>query len=281
MKKQVALITGSNSGFGLETALELGKAGYLVLATMRDTTKGEELLRRAKGLGLEEHIIVYPLDVTEDRSIQQVIAFLSNTLYRLDVLVNNAGYCMGGITEETHIKEWKKQFNTNVFGAVSLTQACLPFLRKSKGIVVNMGSISGQFGFPGMGPYVSSKFALRGFSETLRLEVAPLGVRVCLLEPGSYQTSIWKKGLERIVPNPSSPYTNILQNLYKQATRSHQNGGDPTEVAKAILSLCQKKHPPFRYPIGRGMNVFLFFKAVLPWSWVQWCVTQVLTKKEG
>lgn len=174
---------------------------------MRNLEKQTNLLSQATTLQLEQNIQTHQLDVTNQESITRFQLFLKQ-LDQVDVLVNNAGYASGGFVEEISIEEYRRQFETNVFGAIAVTQIVLPFMREQKsGKVINVSSISGKIGFPGLSPYVSSKHALEGWSESLRLEVKPFGIKVSLVEPGSYNTNIWEVGqqLAQSHSNSESP----------------------------------------------------------------------------
>jgi len=194
MDKQLAVVTGASSGFGLLISLEFAKKGFYVIATMRDIKKRFMLIEEAERYGIRDDIEVFPLDVTSKDSIDQWKDFI-NSKGRIDVLLNNAGFAGAGFAEEVSLEEYRQQFETNFFGVIGVTQAILPMMRKQgRGKIINMSSISGRVGFPGLSPYVSSKYALEGWSESLRLELKPFGIDVVLIEPGSYQTSIWTSG---------------------------------------------------------------------------------------
>ncbi|TKH87269.1 SDR family oxidoreductase, partial [Bacillus cereus] len=222
MNKKIAIITGASSGFGLLTTLELAKKDYLVIATMRNLEKQVNLLSQAAQLNLQQNIKIQQLDVTDQNSIHNFQLFLKE-IQKVDLLVNNAGYANGGFVEEIPVEEYRKQFETNLFGAISITQLVLPYMRKQRsGKIINISSISGQVGFPGLSPYVSSKYALEGWSESLRLEVKPFGIDVALIEPGSYNTNIWEVG-KQLAENQSdttSPYKEYMDKIQK-----HINSG--------------------------------------------------------
>lgn len=266
---KVALITGASSGFGILSAIELAKAGFLVLATMRDPSRGGSLIQLAEANQVDSLIKVHQLDVTEEKSIQTLEGLLKEA-GRVDVLVNNAGYAAGGFVEETNIETYRAQFETNFFGAIAVTQQVLPYMRRQKsGKIINISSISGQVGFPGLSPYVSSKFALEGFSESLRLEMKPFGVDVLLIEPGSYKTNIWSVGKELIDLSGSehSPYQITLQKIRNRIESKEDKYGDPNEVACLIAKLAsQEKDDQFRYPIGKGVRLGIWFKKRTPWK---------------
>jgi NAD(P)-dependent dehydrogenase (short-subunit alcohol dehydrogenase family) len=214
MKKTV-LVTGSSSGFGFLTALEFAKNGYEVIAAVRNAQKGTKLIEEAKKIGVQKQIVLEILDVTCTKSI----AYLRERIEgkgQLDILVNNAGYAGAGFAEEITLQEYREQMETNFFGAIAVTQAFLPLMRSNGcGKIIMMSSISGKMGFPGLSPYVSSKFALEGWSESLRLELLPFSIYVTLVEPGSYKTNIWTDG-KKITKKSllsSSPYASQLKSV--------------------------------------------------------------------
>ncbi len=183
----VAVITGTSSGFGLLAAIELARRGLRVFASMRDLGKSATLdaAAREAGVGLEK----IALDVTSESSIAAAVREVHDRAGRLDVLVNNAGFGMGGAFEDLSMAELREQFETNFFGTCAVTKAVLPGMRERKsGRVVNVSSISGLVGAPGTSAYCASKFALEGWSESLRHELRPFGVRIVLVEPGTYRT---------------------------------------------------------------------------------------------
>ncbi|WP_345290140.1 SDR family NAD(P)-dependent oxidoreductase, partial [Streptomyces gulbargensis] len=169
--------------------------------------------------------------------------FMEEKQGRIDVLVNNAGYAGAGFSEEVSVEEYKAQFETNVFGVMAVTQAILPLMRRQmSGKIINVSSISGRVGFPGLSPYIASKHALEGYSESLRLELKPFGVDVVLIEPGSYQTNIWttgKKVAEKSLEK-DSPYYETMKKMEHYLERSSGNYGDPQEVAKLIVKLAKQ-----------------------------------------
>ncbi|EEM16785.1 Short-chain dehydrogenase/reductase SDR [Bacillus pseudomycoides DSM 12442] len=261
------IITGASSGFGLLTALELAKKDYFVIATMRNLNKQTELLSQAAALHLQQNIKIHQLDVTDQKSIHAFQLFLKE-LNQVNILVNNAGYASGGFIEEIPVKEYRRQFETNVFGAISITQIVLPYMRKQKsGKIINVSSISGQVGFPGLSPYVSSKYALEGWSESLRLEVKPYGIDVSLIEPGSYNTNIWEVGKE-LAENYSestSPYKAYMDKIQNHINNGSDTFGNPVDVARKIVAIAEAKNATLRYPIGKGVKLMIVAKKILPW----------------
>lgn len=266
--KKIAVVTGASSGFGMLTSIELAKQNYYVVATMRNVDKKVALLERAGEAKVTKLVEIFPLDVTNDHSLF-VFKEKLRELGRVDVLVNNAGYAGAGFSEEIPIEEYRQQFETNVFGAISVTQLCLPLMRDQRqGKIINVSSISGRVGFPGLSPYVASKHALEGWSESLRLEVGPFGIDVVLVEPGSFQTSIWSSG--KHITDKSlqmqSPYFSYMKKLSLQLEKGEASYGDPVEVANLIAKICQYSSTKLRYPIGKGVRLTLFLKGCLPWG---------------
>ncbi|MGG3232222.1 SDR family oxidoreductase [Priestia flexa] len=268
-KEQTVLITGTSSGFGLLSAYHLAKAGYNIIASMRNLEKKSALLRMLEKDKLKERVTFVELDVTSQRSVDQLTAFLDKG-NGVDVLINNAGFAFGGFSEEIHIDEYKEQFETNVFGVMRVTQAVLPFMReKRRGKIINISSISGLMGFPGLSPYVSSKHALEGYSESLRLELKPFGIDVALIEPGSYATNIWTTGkkVSKHSLNEGSPYHAYMRAIENELQAGEKNLGDPDQVVSLLLSLCnQSQIKKLRYPVGKGVKLSISVKRMLPWS---------------
>lgn len=282
MNKKIAIVTGASSGFGLLTSLELAKNGFHVIATMRNLEKQHKLLSQATMLHIKEHIQIEQLDVTDEASLRTFQSFLMK-LDHVDVLVNNAGYASGGCCEETLLAEYRRQFETNVFGAIAVTQIVLPFMRKQKaGKIINISSISGKVGFPGLSPYVSSKHALEGWSESLRLEIKPFGIDVVLVEPGSYDTNIWQTGQELIEGNDytHSPYKTHIEAIQNHITEGKNRLGDPNEIAKKIVSIAVANKTTLRYPIGKGVRFAVIVKSLLPWRWWEYVVLRSFKKKK-
>ncbi|WP_263621357.1 SDR family oxidoreductase [Rossellomorea aquimaris] len=274
--KKLALVTGANSGFGMLSSLELAGIGYRVIATMRDPTNAGELLKRAEELRISKQILIEPLDVSSSESIKAFKERISH-YSSIDLLLNNAGFAIGGFVEEVSIEEYREQFETNVFGVMAVTQAVLPFMRKEgKGKIINMGSISGRFGFPGLSPYVASKHALEGYSESLRLELKPFGIEVFLIEPGSFQTNIWTSG-KKIAPRSlvtSSPYFSYMNKIESEMAKEKR--GNPAEIAQIVRAIATGKIHSFRIPAGKGVRFTIFMKSILPWRMIEKVVLRKL-----
>ncbi|WP_277345877.1 SDR family oxidoreductase [Paenibacillus sp. HB172176] len=269
-KEPIAILTGTSSGFGMLSAIVLAKQSYRVIATMRNTEKAGELLTRAKAAGVTERLVVRALDVTDPLSIERVVAETLEQHKRIDLLVNNAGVAVGGFVEEVAMDDWRKQMETNFFGLVAMTQSVIPAMRRQRGgQIINVGSISGRIGFPGYAPYAASKFAVEGFSESLRHELAPHGIVVSIIEPGAYRTGIWDKGLSAIAGSSDSPYADRLQAIMRYSRQAAAASSDPQQVADLVGRLASMSSPRLRYPIGRGSRLALLGKALLPWRWFE------------
>ncbi|HJS68175.1 MAG TPA: SDR family oxidoreductase [Nitrososphaera sp.] len=183
---KVAVVTGSSGGIGLATALELARKGYFTYATVRNPAKAQAVTEAAKGLP----IAIVQLDVTNDDSVRRAVEQILTEKGRIDLLVNNAGYGLGGSFEDSSMEEIKAQYETNVFGLIRTTQVVLPAMRKQRsGTIVNISSAAGRIGYPGASVYVSSKHAVEGLSEAMAYELEPFGIRVILVEPGVIKTN--------------------------------------------------------------------------------------------
>ncbi|MFC0559558.1 SDR family oxidoreductase [Halalkalibacter alkalisediminis] len=279
MKREIVLITGTSTGFGLLASLELAQNGYFVIATMRDLRKADLLKEEAAKMNLLEKIELVEMDVINQAQIEEVRRDIQTRYGKLDILINNAGYSLGGLTEYLETEDWKAQLETNLFGVISVTKAFLPLMRHHRGgKIINLGSISGRLGFPGLGPYVTSKFALSGFSESLRLELLPFNLHVSLIEAGSFKTEIWEKGLSNVAVIEDEDYT-YIKNIHQAATKTAENASNPKEVIRTILHICRAKKPRFRYQVGKGVKKIIFLKSVLPWSVIEWAIKRKLLNR--
>ncbi|QQD81392.1 SDR family oxidoreductase [Bacillus siamensis] len=267
MNRRIAIVTGATSGFGLLTALKLARS-YHVIATARQPEKAETLKEAAAQAGVSGHITIASLDVTNEQSVSD----FGNTISGfgpVDVLVNNAGTAYGGFIADVPMEHYRQQFDTNVFGLIHVTKTVLPYMRKHGGAkIINISSISGLTASPALSPYTSSKFAIEGFTECLRLELLPLGIDAALIEPGSYKTSIWETSLSShlTAPGKDSPYYRYYQQIEAYVKASASKSGDPNDVAELIYQLAQQKRlKKLRYPIGRGIKLTLACRSLFSW----------------
>ncbi len=254
--QKVALVTGSSSGIGFETALALARDGFFTYASMRDTKKSKPLLEKAKKENLP--ISVIELDVDNPRSVSNAILQIRAEKKRIDVLVNNAGYGIFGCLEDLSIDELKAQFETNFFAIVRLIQEVAPVMRAQKsGTIVNVSSVAGRIGFPGSPAYISSKFALEGLSECLRYELSPFGVNTIIIEPGVIKTNFFNSMKMPENPKADSPYGDITKKVVAGVKMMAEMGTHPKEVAAVILKAVKEKNPLPRYPVGNDAAMFL------------------------
>lgn len=275
----VALVTGTSSGIGLLTSMALAKAGFSVVATVRNWDKRHVLIREAEKAGVRQRIDCTLLDVTDHAAVDRLVDKTVKQYGRIDVLVNNAGLASGGFVEEVPMETWRKQMETNFFGLVAVTKAVIPVMRKrGHGKIINISSISGRLGFPAYGPYAASKFAVEGFSESLRLELLPFGVYVTLIEPGAYQTNIWEKGFASMPEIPGSPYREIREAVIRYSRRTAESALPPHEVVRTVVNVATSSSPKFRYVVGRGPKLALSLKALLPWRLLERVIGQVIKK---
>lgn len=264
---KTALITGASSGFGLLTAVTLARRGWHVLATMRNLERRTFLEDAARAAGVLDRIEVHVLDVTHAEQIGAVANLVESRHEPLNALVNNAGFAVPGFAEDVSDAELREQFDTNFFGTAAVTRALLPIMRRQGfGHIVMVTSISGRLGFPGVGSYAASKFALEGWTETLRYEMMALGIRVVLVEPGSFETDIWTRNakVSARMRDPDSPNAARVSRWREQLEKDNKRA-DPQRVADAIADILENPHPKTRYVLGRDAKRALLLRHMLPW----------------
>ena len=255
--QKVAVVTGSSSGIGFETSLTLARSGFLTYATMRNLGKGATIKSVAAEEGLPIHVV--QLNVTEERSINDAIHSIKSDVGKIDVLVNNAGYGLNGAFEDLAMEEIKAQFETNLFGVIRVTQAVLPIMRKQKsGIIVNISSGAGRFGYPGGSAYVSTKFAIEGLSESMAYELEPFGIRVVLVEPGVIKTNFVNSMVAaKKSQDPNSPYAQLMQNVATSFQHMIEGGSSTYVVAKVVLKAVTSENPTLRYLAGKDVETWI------------------------
>ena len=239
-------ITGASRGFGALIAEQALRAGDAVIATAR---KPQDITSR---MGDHPNLLAVRLDVTSEEEAHQAVAEGIKRFGQIDVIVNNAGFGVLGAVEETSAKETERLFATNVFGVLNVTRAVLPHLRRQRsGHIINISSVGGYQSFIGWGVYCSTKFAVEGISEALHQELAPLGIRVTVVEPGFFRTdfldeqSLIKTALEL------SDYDETVSKMRQFAEgANHAQPGDPLKFAEAMLTLVNAPNPPQRLAMG-------------------------------
>jgi NAD(P)-dependent dehydrogenase (short-subunit alcohol dehydrogenase family) len=248
MPNRTWLITGASRGFGRSFAQAALAAGDRVGATARDTSSLKDLVA--------EHgdaVLPVELDVTDRGAVFAAVRNVHDHFGRLDVVVNNAGYGVSGAIEELSEEQARRQLEVNVFGALWVTQAALPILREQRsGWIVQVSSIGGLAAFPLTGIYHASKWALEGFSETLRQEVEPFGIRVLMVEPSGFRTDWAGSSMDRA--EPIDAYQQIDQIAQRRAFQQEDNNGsqpgNPDLAAQALLDTLHRDDPPFRLLLG-------------------------------
>jgi NAD(P)-dependent dehydrogenase (short-subunit alcohol dehydrogenase family) len=277
MADKVAVISGTSSGIGLLTAVELARQGFRVVATMRDLSRAGRLEHATKSAGVGSNIDIRRLDVTEFQTFPGFVGSIAQDYGRIDVLLNNAGFAVAGFAEDMSLDEIRLQFETNFFGNVGLTQAVLPIMRKQRsGHIIMVSSIAGLHGALSISSYSASKFALEGWSESLRLELNSLGIKVVLIEPGSYETDIWTRNavLGKKTTDGTSPNRERGERMRNQVQKIKKK--DPMEVARLIARIAHDPNPRLRYVIGSDARMQLWLKRLLPWKWHEKLIAKAL-----
>jgi len=268
MAEKIALITGASSGFGLLTSVELAKVGFRVVATMRDLGRRGRLDQSLAAAGIAAQADIRALDVTRFETIPAFVDSVVRDYGRLDALVNNAGFAVAGFAEDINLDELRLQFETNFFGAVAMTKAVLPTMRKQRsGHIIQVSSIAGLHGSVTVSSYSASKHALEGWSESLRMELNSLGIKVVLIEPGAFQTDIWTRGAVMGEQATKETSPNLQRSLRMRSTIEKLPKRDPIEVARLIVAVAKDPNPKLRYLVGRDAKMQLAMKRILPWKW--------------
>jgi NAD(P)-dependent dehydrogenase (short-subunit alcohol dehydrogenase family) len=264
---KTALITGASSGFGLLTSITLARRGWRVLATMRDLDRRTKLETEAREAGVQERIEVHALDVTKSDQIATLVDLLGKRSEPLHALINNAGFAVPGFAEDVTDAELREQFDTNFFGSVAVTRALLPQMRRQGfGHVIMVSSISGRIGFPGVSSYAASKFALEGWSETLRYEMQAFGIHAVLVEPGSFATDIWTRNakLTAGLESPTAANASRVARWRNRIEQGAKDRADPQVVAEVIARVAENPRPKLRYAVGKDARIALMMRRILP-----------------
>lgn len=259
MNNEIVLLTGASSGIGFETALLLQQSGYKVYAAARRTDR----LKKLESQGIS----ILSIDVTSDASMQQAVQSIIDREGRIDVLINNAGYGSFGSLEEVPMEEARQQFEVNVFGLARLTQLIIPHMReKQYGKIVNIASVAAHIYQPLGSWYHSTKFAVEGLSDCLRVELKPFGIKVILVEPGPIKSEWSGIAVEHLLQSSGKgPYRFIAQRMAEAMTRmyaaSYVSGSDT--VARVIAKSLKRNNPRARYTAGQGASFMIFARRML------------------
>lgn len=255
---KVILITGASSGLGKSIAQYLSEKGFKVYGTSRNPIH-EEL-----------NFKMLQLDVRDLNSIQTCIQELLSQEDKIDILINNAGVGITGPLEEIPMEEIKNNFETNLFGPLSLIKEVLPYMRSQKsGLIINITSIAGYMGLPFRSVYSSSKSAFEIISESLRMELKQFGINVTTVAPGDFATDIASRRFHAPVLK-NSPYKEVYQNQLNMMNDHVSSGSNPIEIAIAIHEIIENSNPKVHYKVGAFMQKFsVFLKAILPDKWYE------------
>ncbi len=260
MTSPVALVTGGSSGIGESTARALLAKGFVVYAVARRVDRMASL----SDLGVQ----TFAMDVTDDASMVAGIDRIIDEQGRVDVLVNNAGYGSYGAVEDVPIEEARRQFEVNVFGLARLVQLVAPHMREQgSGRIVNVSSIGGKFYEPLGAWYHATKFAVEGFSDSLRLELAPFGIRVVIVEPGPIVTEWNTLARDSLLETSrGGAYEGRAERVHRTMERGDSGwaGSSPEVVAEKIVAAATSRRPRVRYPVGRGAGSLLIARRLMP-----------------
>lgn len=280
--KKVVLVTGCSSGFGLLIAARLAEKGHQVIATMRNLEKQSALLSEVNKRG--GSVDIQRLDVTDTPTIKGTITYVAAKYGHIDVLVNNAGFGIGGFFEDLSEVEIREQMEVNFFGVQNVTREVIPLMRQREGgKIINISSVAGFSTSPCFSAYNSSKWALEAFSESLRYELKPFGIDVLLIQPGTYKTPIFFENARKAknFDNPQSPYFEQSKELDNRVMDFVDDcHKDPEDIAALVEKLMHAKNPPFRnIPDIESQTLYLLRK-FLPFRAYSWMIRTALKSKK-
>jgi short-subunit dehydrogenase len=266
MRNKVVLITGASSGIGKTTADYLMKKGFHIYGTSRKALGNIEVNEASDAL-TGGFLRMIPMDVTNEESVDNAINTVIEKEGHIDVLVCNAGVGIAGSVEDVSMEEARTQFDINFFGTLRVIKAVLPLMRdQGYGKIIAVSSVAGVISIPYQAHYSSSKYAVEGLAEALRYEVAPFGIKVCLVEPGDTKTGFTKSRITAQKANRESPYYERFTRSLARMEKDEQNGASPISVARVIYKMIKKKNPPVRTTVGLQYKTILFLKKILPGS---------------
>lgn len=256
-KQKVILITGASSGMGKVTAQDLIKAGHIVYAVARRVEQMQDLAELGG--------YVLKLDVTQEAEIQTVVEQIIAEQGRIDVLWNNAGYGLYGPVEDLGMDKVQDQFEVNVFGVARLTKQVLPYMRERKeGLIINTSSMGGKIYTPLGAWYHASKHAIEGYSDCLRLELAPFNIKVVVLEPGLINTGFNQAVNDHFShESQNGPYKDAVAAYSRALANPPMKGSDPSLISKTVQKIINARRPKTRYLVGQGARLLVIFRRLL------------------
>lgn len=271
MAGKVVVITGCSSGFGLLTAVRAAQSGYRVVATMRDLGRRQAL--DAAAVAAKVTLDVRALDVDRLEVMGAFVDAVEREVGPIEILVNNAGYGLGGTVFDLSMDELRSQMETNFFGAIALSKAVLPgMIKRRSGLIIQVSSNSSRHPTPGVGAYSASKAALDALTESMRHEVAPFNIRVTSLQPGMFRTEVFqKRRLARTFGAESSPFRAASERgMARMDQIVARKAADPAAVATLLVKMFEEARPPARRLVGLDAKIQTLAHSVLPerlWEW--------------
>ena len=239
------LITGSSRGMGRALSEAVLQAGHRLVATAREPAQLADLAQR-----YGDSIRAVALDVTDPAAAQAAVRVAVEAFGGLDVVVNNAGYGNVNSVEDTELDEFRRQIETNLFGTIIVTKAAIPLMREQgSGHIIQFSSVGGRIGAPGRAPYSAAKWGVEGFTEVLAREMALVGVKVTIIEPGGFRTDF--AGTSTVLEEGRPEYDDVVGAVARmQREYNGRQPGDPARAAQVILKVAAMEHPPLRLPLG-------------------------------
>ena len=263
-KDSVIFITGASQGIGFSLAENFALHGYRVIGGARHVPK------------LAYKFDAQLMDVTDPLSIEKILLYIEKTYGRLDVLINNAGFGIAGAIEETPIDAIKKIYDVNVFGMHQVTQRSIPLLKKSKGLIIQIGSVAGDFTIPFQTFYSMTKSSVATYTEGLRQELKPFGIRVVNVKPGDTKSNFSSQRQQFLSKN--SAYQTRLKRSISVMEKDEKNGLPAKSVYDVCKKLLTKRHPPIHVTVGFQYRILQTLKRLLPTRFVQWLLYQMYGK---
>ena len=272
MSKSI-VITGCSTGFGRALAFHLARRGWRVFATVRQEADAASLLTEAMAQGFRENLMPVMCDITHEGQVKDLAKKVAGATPRLEALVNNAGTAFAAPLELLPLSELRAQLELNVVAQLSVTQALLPLLKVAPGMIINVSSVGGKIVFPVMGAYSMSKFALEAMSDALRVELAPFGVRVVVVEPGSSPTAIWQTSLQRAEKTLDTldmsvgRYAPLIETVKKSSLARAAKGFSPELFAETVEKILNSPNPKTRYPLPAAVTQRILLRRWLSDEW--------------
>jgi NAD(P)-dependent dehydrogenase (short-subunit alcohol dehydrogenase family) len=273
MTQKTIVITGCSSGFGRVTALHLAQRGWRVFATVRKESDAASLLVEAMSKNAKDNLIPVLCDITDEAQVKAMAQTVREAAPALDALLNNAGTAYPAPLELLPLADLRAQLELNVVAQLAVTQALLPLLKAAHGTLINVSSIGGKITFPVLGSYSMSKFALEAMSDAFRVELAPFGVRVVVIEPGSSPTAIWQTSLQRgekaleALNAGWKEYSPLIETVRESSLAGAAHGFPPQLFAETVDKILNSPRPQTRYALPAEVRQRIFLRRLLGDGW--------------